>query len=104
MFPGNILNLVEDLKKLSAREIVLDGELVAMDAKGRLCFQCLQDFANPQIRHLHAAETPHAIVYYVFDILYFNGYDLSNVPLYRRKELLKKILAAFRTHPAGRIF
>ena len=32
------------------------------------------------------------MIYYVFDLLFFNGHDLTNLPLLRRKELLKEIL------------
>jgi bifunctional non-homologous end joining protein LigD len=32
------------------------------------------------------------LLYYVFDLLYFRGHDLKDLPLLRRKELLKKIL------------
>ena len=32
------------------------------------------------------------LVYYVFDLLYFKGHDLTGLPLIQRKELLKKIL------------
>jgi bifunctional non-homologous end joining protein LigD len=32
------------------------------------------------------------LLYYVFDLLYFRGHDLTGLPLQRRKELLKKIL------------
>jgi bifunctional non-homologous end joining protein LigD len=36
------------------------------------------------------------LLYYVFDLLFLGGHDLTSLPLARRKELLKKIL------PAGR--
>jgi bifunctional non-homologous end joining protein LigD len=32
------------------------------------------------------------LLYYVFDLLYFRGHDLTDLPLLRRKELLKKLL------------
>jgi bifunctional non-homologous end joining protein LigD len=34
------------------------------------------------------------LLYYVFDLLYFRGYDLMEMPLLKRKDLLKKILPA----------
>jgi bifunctional non-homologous end joining protein LigD len=34
------------------------------------------------------------LIYYVFDLLYFDGHALTDLPLIRRKELLKKILPA----------
>jgi bifunctional non-homologous end joining protein LigD len=66
-----------------ADELVLDGEIVALDEKGRACFQCLQD-SNSHHRY--------PVFYYVFDILYLNGYDLSSVPLHLRKRLLDGLL------------
>jgi len=38
------------------------------------------------------SEAPSAIIYYVFDILYLDGYDLMRVPLSTRKELLRSVL------------
>jgi bifunctional non-homologous end joining protein LigD len=34
------------------------------------------------------------LLYYVFDLLYFRGHDLTSLPLVRRKELLKRTLPA----------
>jgi len=39
-----------------------------------------------------AATTP--VYYYVFDLLYLNGHDLTRVPLAERKELLRRALQA----------
>ena len=32
------------------------------------------------------------MLYYLFDLLYFGGHDITNLPLVKRKDLLKKIL------------
>ena len=64
-------------------EAVLDGEIVVVDDQGRPDFQMLQDYQKSGSGHL---------LYYVFDLLYFQGHDLTDLPLLRRKELLKKIL------------
>ncbi len=64
-------------------EAVLDGEIVVVDDRGYPDFQMLQDYHKSRRGHL---------LYYVFDLLYFEGHDLTNLPLLRRKELLKKIL------------
>ncbi len=62
---------------------VLDGEIVVVDERGHPDFQMLQDYQK----------TGHGqLLYYVFDLLYFQGHDLTGLPLVRRKELLKKIL------------
>lgn len=63
-------------------EAVLDGEIVVVDDQGHPDFQMLQNRKSGK-GHL---------LYYVFDILHFQGHDLTNLPLLRRKELLKKIL------------
>jgi bifunctional non-homologous end joining protein LigD len=64
-------------------EAVLDGEIVVVDDRGQPDFQMLQDYQKSAIGHL---------LYYVFDLLHFQGHDLTHIPLIRRKELLKKIL------------
>ena len=64
-------------------DAVLDGEIVVVDDRGHSDFQMLQDYQKSGRGHL---------LYYVFDLLHFGGHDLTNLPLLRRKELLKKIL------------
>jgi bifunctional non-homologous end joining protein LigD len=73
---------VDSLRKFKF-EAVLDGELVVVDAQGRPNFQMLQDYRESPKGHL---------LYYVFDLLYFEGRDLTSLPLVRRRELLKRIL------------
>jgi bifunctional non-homologous end joining protein LigD len=74
--------LVEALRKFGS-DAVLDGEIVVVDEQGRSDFQMLQHYQDSGRGHL---------LYYVFDLLYFRGHDLTDLPLLRRKELLKKIL------------
>ena len=64
-------------------EAVLDGEITMVDEEGQADFQLLQNYQKSAKGFL---------IYYVFDLLYFNGHDLTGLPLLRRKELLKKIL------------
>ncbi|MGA9696676.1 MAG: DNA polymerase ligase N-terminal domain-containing protein, partial [Dehalococcoidales bacterium] len=66
--------LEQSLEKQPASQLVLDGEIIALDARGKLCFQCLQGYLK-SIRRLHVdkIEAPSAIIYYVFDILYLDG-------------------------------
>ncbi len=74
--------IAASLEKLGF-DAVLDGEVVAIDKAGLPDFQMLQDYKKfPGGR----------LVYYVFDILYYQGRDLTKLPLIKRKELLKKIL------------
>jgi bifunctional non-homologous end joining protein LigD len=62
---------------------VIDGEVVALDDKGRPSFQLLQNF-----RQHHAARGLH-LVYYVFDLLNLENRDLKKLPLEQRRELLQ---------------
>jgi len=70
------------LQKISYSAI-FDGEIVVVDERGRSDFQLLQQYRKSGKGN---------IVYYVFDLLYFNDYILMNVPLQERKEILRKIL------------
>ncbi|MES2487749.1 MAG: DNA ligase D, partial [Bacteroidota bacterium] len=65
-------------------DIILDGEIVVEDDKGISHFQWLQYFAeNPDRGKLKC---------YVFDILYFNGFDLTPLTLLQRKKILEALL------------
>ena len=74
--------IAESLQKFRF-DAVLDGEIVVVDDLGRPDFQMLQDYPKREKGHL---------LYYVFDLLYFQGHDLTGLPLLRRKELLRRVL------------
>src|SRR5581483_4323155 len=74
--------IVESLKVIK-QEMILDGEVVVVDEKGRAKFQLLQQYKKTRKGNL---------VYYVFDILSFDGHDLTGLSIVERKELLKKVL------------
>jgi bifunctional non-homologous end joining protein LigD len=80
-FPG----IAEALKRLPAEHIVLDGEVVAMDEKGRPSFQRLQQRGTP------AGGTT---TFFVFDLLGYGDADLRPLPLLRRKALLRQAIPA----------
>jgi bifunctional non-homologous end joining protein LigD len=78
-------------RQVRAGSAILDGEIVALDPDGRSNFQKLQDrigVENPSAKLLQA--TP--AVYYAFDLLYCDGYDLRKAALRDRKKLLEEIL------------
>lgn len=86
-------SLVEALQAQAAREMVLDGEIVALDKQGRPSFQLLQQRMHlTRAADIRRAEAQVPVVYYVFDILYLDGYVLYNVPLAHRKNLLRRVL------------
>jgi bifunctional non-homologous end joining protein LigD len=72
--------IVEAVRNLPASECVLDGEIVALDEKGRSSFQLLQAL------EMEGRKSP--VYYYVFDLLQIEGKNLLQLPLERRKELL----------------
>jgi bifunctional non-homologous end joining protein LigD len=83
--------LVKDLDSQKYTDLVLDGEITALDENGRPCFQCLQDYLKAN-QEADPGQSSAPIIYYVFDILYLDGYGLWSVPLIQRKKLLGRIL------------
>jgi len=59
---------------------VLDGEVVVLNENGCSDFDKL------------LSGEKECLAYYVFDILWYDGYSLFNLPLFKRKELLRLIL------------
>lgn len=73
---SNSLNLQE-------HPMILDGEIVAYDDKGKPNFQWLQRIGdNPDL----------ALTFQVFDLLWLNGHSTENLSYLQRKELLKDAL------------
>lgn len=76
--------ILESVQALGADDLILDGEIVALDEEGRSSFQLLQAYDLGQ-------DKP-SIIYYVFDLLRLDGKSLLNQPLAERKKELEKIL------------
>ncbi|MCA9711083.1 MAG: DNA ligase, partial [Myxococcales bacterium] len=73
--------------------LVLDGEVVVLDDDARPNFQRLQKRALLQRRHdLARAMREHPVCYYAFDLLAFEDFDLRDLPLWQRKEILQQLL------------
>jgi bifunctional non-homologous end joining protein LigD len=76
---------------LAARQAIVDGEIVALDAQGRGDFERLQERMHVRAPSENlAAQVP--VVYFAFDLLYCDGYDLRESPLLERKQLLQRLL------------
>jgi bifunctional non-homologous end joining protein LigD len=80
-FPG----VVRALAQLPCEKLMLDGEVVALDEKGRSSFQLLQRAGDPGPKSGN-------LIFYAFDILNVNGRSTINLPLQKRKALLKTLL------------
>ncbi len=84
--------IVADLRRQPAAQLVLDGEIIALDERGKLCFQCLQGYLESVGRAERQGKDVAAIIYYVFDLLHVDGYSLRDVPLVLRKRVLERVL------------
>lgn len=76
---------------VNAENVWLDGEIVALDSDGRSDFQLLQQRFSI-IKPTEALLKQVPVVYYLFDILFCDGFDLRPVPLIERKSLLAQVL------------
>jgi bifunctional non-homologous end joining protein LigD len=79
---------------LKARNAIVDGEIVALDDDGRSSFSLMQQRTGVGEGGLRIRRTRNDIpvVYYAFDLLYLDGYNVMRVPLEQRKALLASIL------------
>jgi bifunctional non-homologous end joining protein LigD len=80
---------------VAARQAVLDGEIAVLDVQGVSRFHLIQPRianADPNaVAHL-VRSTP--VVYFVFDLLYLDGYDLRGVNLSERRRLLETVVSS----------
>jgi bifunctional non-homologous end joining protein LigD len=74
--------LATSVASISAKSLIIDGELVACDEK-----------RFPDFRALHFRKVPDAeLCVWAFDLLHLNGEDLRGGPLIERKRALEKIV------------
>ena len=71
--------IFESLQKVKAKDVVVDGEVVVLDAKGAPRFQLLQQGGKELL--------------VLFDILWLDGEDLRGRPYEERRKILKKTFA-----------
>ena len=85
---------LHDLPKLvKAKTAILDGEIAALDEQGRASFSLMQQRTGIRSGGRRtAARLDVPVVYYVFDLLYADGYDLRRVALEDRKRALGQII------------
>src|SRR4051794_10855675 len=76
--------------RLEARSVVLDGELVAVDAAGRA------DAA--ELARRIDGEPGRSVAYLAFDLLHLDGRSLLSTPLHKRRDLLRRVL-----HPGDEV-
>jgi bifunctional non-homologous end joining protein LigD len=79
-FTGRFGGIAEAVGRLAVGEVVLDGEIVALEG-GRTSFALLQRPGS--------TATP---LLYAFDVLHLEGADLRDRPLLERKKVLKDVV------------
>jgi bifunctional non-homologous end joining protein LigD len=90
--------IAKALQTLDVDSALLDGEIVALDDKGRSSFSRLQ-------HGLKDGKVP--LTYYIFDLIALSGRDLRKTPLAQRKEMLHELLQSapdgirYSDHVAG---
>ncbi len=70
-----IYNALQNL----AFDAIIDGEIVVIDEHGKPVFGALQNWRS---------EADGQLVYYVFDLMWYEGHDLTQVPLVKRRAML----------------
>jgi bifunctional non-homologous end joining protein LigD len=83
---GNVMTrfrgLAEQLRaEFGQREVILDGEIVALDDEGRINFWELMRGRG-------------TLAYAAFNVLWLNGWDLRHLPLTQRKKRLERLIPA----------
>jgi bifunctional non-homologous end joining protein LigD len=85
--------LASAVADLPADSAVLDGEIVALDEKGHAHFGLIQPRIHlSRAKDIAEADRQIPVYFYVFDLLYLNGYNLMKFPLEERKAVLRKLI------------
>jgi bifunctional non-homologous end joining protein LigD len=78
-----------------AKSAVLDGEVVAVDGHGRPSFSLMQQRTGIRHGRFRAPGTRDVpVLYYAFDLIWVDGYDLHRVDLEQRKQVLENLIVA----------
>lgn len=76
--------IMKAVERIPVTKLILDGEIVLFDEQNRSSFQLLQNA-------LDSDDNP-PFIYYVFDLLYYDKWDVRSLPLLERKTLLETVL------------
>ena len=76
-------HLGKAIKAFPATSVILDGEVVVMDAAGHTSFQKLQ-------QSFKSGDS--GLIFQIFDLIYLDGFNLTATPLIDRKLILAELL------------
>ncbi|APV44031.1 ATP-dependent DNA ligase LigD [Dehalogenimonas formicexedens] len=88
-YTGHFPSIAKEMSQQPVKEAIFDGELVALDENGKPCFQCLQQHLIQQRENIVSG---YLVLYYAFDLLYLDGFDLTALAQSERAGLLKTAL------------
>ena len=81
-------DLVEGIQRHDAAPLIADGEIVAFDGDVTSFSRLQQRMGNARPSAKQISEVP--VYLYLFDLVWFDGYDLSALPLTTRKSILRE--------------
>jgi len=81
--------IAEALAEIPANNLVVDGEVIAPDVEGRGNFSALE-------AALGDGGQSHTMLFYLFDVLHLDGFDLRAAPLIDRKRVLAGLLEGIK--------
>ncbi len=98
--------IAQDLENRESKDYVVDGEIVSFDEEGVSSFSTLQNRMNVLDVSRVKGKVP-KVYYCLFDMVYWDQYDLRGLPLIFRKQLLKHFfpftkIALYTPHIKGK--
>jgi DNA ligase D-like protein (predicted ligase) len=82
-------DIVDALEEGLTQPAIVDGEVVCFDERGQSSFRSLQQrFHLTNAREVQARMNRYPAFLYLFDLVYVERYDVTILPLTKRKELL----------------
>ena len=84
-------DIIKALQTRLTGPCIFDGEIVCLDAQGRTSFRSLQQrFHLQDAREIEFRMKRFPAYIYLFDLLYLERYDVTQLPLEERKKLLRQ--------------
>lgn len=77
--------LAEALARVPANNLIVDGEIIIPDSKGRSDHDALKEA-------LGAGRQSHRMLFYLFDLMHLDSFDLRSAPLVERKRVLAELI------------
>lgn len=79
--------VADEVNRLPIKNVIFDGEVVVLDDKQHSNFQLLQNSIKQN--------QGRPFIYYIFDILYYDQYNLMHLPLSERKKILQTLITPY---------